>query len=772
MLSKYYHQVFNVLQKKGITCNDLKGGGFVNLRNLKYTLLIFITCLALTIFPRPSPAATWDYTISTVDTPGIIDMSGTSAVVNTTSQEILLRQAMTPDVVSFWSSGEMDYVVLTTTGVKHFSYNGTAMIENTLLNVNISSPLALTTPDPYPDVISANAGDIKHYSFSGTGMVENPALSVAGLTGVTALGSAGSSEISSLVGNQIEHFSFNGTAMIRNTVLEPQVSLNSPLDVALGSGGYNTAILEQDRVRWFNFDGSGMIENPALAVTGLSNPMAMAIADPNGGYDVAVVDGSQVKHYSFSGTNLVYNASLSVTTGLTTPKAVAIKPGSYDRIIVDGNSVKYYQWNGSSLVFNSALSVTVANIVQGAGYSASATAQSQTKDPGANSGYVRVRAAHELPNNTSVTWSVTADGVNWIKKWRVRGTATGSVLEISPDNGTAWNPVGTASDALPSANNTQLWTQLTSGRVIKWKAELATSDPAVTPKIATFPRGGVAVRIDTNAVPNPPSVVSSGVCFSTTTPNLTWGFSDPDGDVQSAYQVQIVRASDMALVMDTGKVNSGQNWYTLVTSQAPDTPGPLWSSGTYQYKYRVKVWDQAGAESSWSNYGDFCVVAFERPRIAQIVSPPLGQISPDPVNLVTHIIISQGLTAGQLPKAKAGAKVVLMVDSIGPLTSITSSFPYLSQIASVNTPVKLSDGVTNNPMYSVGNPVNRWSVEFWTDPSLTVCPSGTLVQMRLSGSSGAGATSLDTPPYSDGVVITEGSIFEDWFVVLQGRDVN
>jgi len=878
------------------------------LRILNHMLFILAACLALVLLPRPSPAATWDYTISPTDTPGAIDTSATTAIVDTANREIRLPPIPAPDIVSFWPSGEMDYIVLTTTGVKHFSYDGITMVENTLLNVNISNPLALAAPDLYPDVVVADASGIKHYSFSGSAMVNNPALSVAGLTGVAAMGAAGQNDLTALVGSQVQHYTFDGASMVRNTVLEPSVSFTNPIDVALGSGGCDTAVLEPNRVRWFNSAGSGMVENPALAVTGLTNPVAMAVADPNNGYDVAVIDGSQVKHYSFNGSNMVYNSTLSVTSGLTAPRAVAIRPGNvYGRIIADGNHVKFYGWNGSSLVYDPNRSVTVANIVQGAGYRSSAVVVSQAMDPGANVIAARVRAAHELPNGTSITWSVTADGneytnddptsdmlsqhglsnyfpgscvdnnvnshgwhtdsskagawlqvdlgagnakaytkariyavsggykgnysvqysedgtnwysaatdfnpsaagwnektwssvgthrywrfyltntpvhgpwlnemewytsPNWVKKWRVRGTASGTVLEISPDNGVTWNHIGTANDALPSVNNKQLWATVTPGRAVKWKAELATSDPSATPKIATSPRGGVAVRLDTNSAPNPPTLPSYGTCFTTTTPTLSWTFSDPDaGDSQSAYQVQAARASDLALAIDSGKVISEQTQYVVPTSAAPDTPGPLWSAGAYQFKYRVRVWDQAGAASPWSSWADFCVVAFERPRAAQIVSPPAGQVAPDPVNPATHIVITPGMTVGQLSKVKAGAKVVLLVDSVGPLDSFTAAFPYLSNTATTNTPTKMPDGVTTNPMYPAGNPVNRWAIEFWTNPSLAVCPSGTVVQMRLTGSGGAGAAGLNAPPYADGAIVTDGSIYGDWFVVLQGRD--
>lgn len=289
--------------------------GAVAVRLLVLLLAFF---LSLVLLPRSSPAATWDYTISTTDTPSTIDTSSTSAVVDTANREIKLPPLPVPDLVGFWESGEYDYVVLTTSGVRHYSFDGTQMRENTILNVSgVSNPLAVAARGTYPDVLVADSTGLKHYSFTGSGMAYNPALSVAGLTGVLAVGAAGQSEVAALVGVQVQHFSFTGSNMARNTVLEPQVSLTNPIDVALASGGYDTVVLEPNRVRWFSFSGSGIVENPALAVTGLTSPVAFAVADPQNGYDVAVIDGTQVKHYSFDGTSLRYNAVLSVTSGLT-----------------------------------------------------------------------------------------------------------------------------------------------------------------------------------------------------------------------------------------------------------------------------------------------------------------------------------------------------------------------------------------------------------------------------------------------------------------------
>ncbi|MGI9862930.1 hypothetical protein SDD30_16250 [Moorella naiadis] len=721
--------------------------------------IFFVLALAgLCFFLRagPAAAATWQYGITASDTPTTIDSSATTAVVDTTLHEIRLPK-YNAHAASFWPDGGPDYVVMAPGGkVIHYSFDGTRMVENTVLDVPLSSnPLAVAAGDTYPDVVVATKDKLYHYSFTGTSMVENPALDVAGLAGAVAVG-VRQGEVAGLLNNSVKDYMFNGTGMVEVPYLEPS-SLSNPLDLALMPDSYDMAVLDNNQVRYFNFTGSGLAENPALAVTGLTAPKAVASA---GSKDLAIVDSSQVKQYSFDGSSFRYNTALSVTSGLTNPVCVAVRPGTYDRIIIDGDQVKYYSWDGSQLVYNPNLSVTVAGLSTLGSYAPSASVTSLAKDPGANSGYVRVRAYLNVPNNTSVTFSVTADGVNWVKRWRVRGTATSTVAEISSDNGNTWTAVGDVSAVSPASVDTRLWAQVNSGRAVKWKADLATSDPNVTPKIIAS--GGLAVVWDTDAKPNPPVINTQGTCYTTTTPTITWTFSDPDpGDYQTAYQVQVIRASDSALILDSGKVVGNVNQYTIPTSYAPDVPGLLWSSGAYQFKVRVMTWDQAGVASDWSNWADFCVVAFERPRIAGIVSPPPGQAAPDPNNPATYIMITPGMTAAQLPKVKAGAKVTLLVDSVGPVSSATASFPYGSgQQATVGTP----------PTVVETNGVNQtWKIEFWTDPSLQLTPDGTVVKMQLSGSGGAGSAVLNAPPYADGVVVTQGSVYSDWFVVLQGR---
>ncbi|MDI6908020.1 MAG: hypothetical protein QMC81_11125 [Thermoanaerobacterales bacterium] len=716
----------------------------------------FLVALALVV---PSAhAASWEYRITETDTPTTIDQAATTAVVDTQAHEIRLPKGA-PKAAAFWGNEALDYIVMAPDGVKHFSWDGTQMVENTVVSVpGITNPLAAFTSSPYPDVIVADGdrNQVTHYSFTGSEMVENLALSVAGLTGVVAVGSR-DVDLAALADGKLEYYGWDGSTMVQIPALSVQSGLTNPIDFALFPGSYDFIVLDGNQARYY----SAGTENPALAITGLVGAKAIAAAD---GGNVAIVQDNQVKHYSLAGESFTYNAALSVTSGLTSPTCVALRPGTYDRLIVDGDEVRYYMWDGAELVYNPALSVTVAGLQDMGNYYPSAVAQSQLFDPGpADVSWVRVRAYCSTPPRTSVTWAVTADGVDWITRWRVVGLdGGGTSLEVSPGTGATWQAIGDGSKAWPTANTFELWCQVPAGQAVGWRATLATNDPKATPKVvAPVPDTDIAVLLDAGNPPVKPVIPEQGSCYTTSTPTFSWSFVDPDaGDMQGGYEIEIAKL-DATPVYQSGVVQSTETSFRVPTSQAPDLPGPLWASGDYRFTVRMRLYDSMGIPSEWSDPAEFCVVAFERPRIRELVSVPQGSPQPDPADPATHLVITEGMTADQLPVTKAGGKVGLLVDSIGPVDAATARFPSLATEATVGTLPTVTETNGSN---------KRWLIEFWTAASLDDCPSGTVVRMELDGSGAEGTTALDAPPYAAGVVRTQGSVYEDWFVVLEGRD--
>lgn len=698
----------------------------------------------------------WIYGIST-DTTSVIDTAASNVHIDTALHEITLPNLAAPNLLAISPEG-MEWAVLTNTGVKVFTFDGSEMRENTLLSIETTNPVGLALPLPYPSTVVADKTSIRQYLFDGSEMVEAPALGVAGLTNVVSVSSINNDTIAVLDGNTPKVYQFTGSNMTENTILEPQTPLDNPVALAMDSG-FNIAVLEQNRVRYFNYYGSGMIENPALEITGITNPKTFSMQDR----EIAIVQGTEVNHYSFDGNSMVSNSALSITSGLSDPKGVAIRPGSYDRVILDGDTVKYYNFDGTGLVYNPSLSKTVADIVNGGGYAESGVVQSLAVDPGVNADCVRVQAYHELPPGTSVTWSVTANNVDWVKKWRVTGTVDGTIAETSPDNGGTWEYLGTENDTRPGSNNELLWTSVLPGRAVKWRAVLATTDKNVTPKI--YAVSGVGVSWETDAIPSVSLDPVPGWIY-TTTPTFTWQFNDDDpGDFQSAFQLQVLRAEDNQVIYDSEKILSSDPEFRLPTSTEPDVPGPLWAANSYSFKVRVRVWDSKGVASEFCPEQGFKVLAFERPRIAEIVSPAEGQVAPVVDQPETHLLIQEGAIANSLPKTKAGGRVTLLVDSVGPINSQAEEIavlPYEGGIAD------LGDTKSAN---SLGSIRNTWTIPFWTIAKLDEVPNGTVVHLNLTATGiEGGSTTFLVPPYADGVVRTEGSIYEDWFVIIQGSE--
>ncbi len=726
--------------------------------NIKILLGIFIVVAIFVLSPKSVFARDWTYNINEIETLEKIDLDNTNAVIDIENKEIRLPFSTSPNAIDFSPDGSYSYAVLTDNGLKYFMFDGDEIVENTVLRVNTTNPLGFALIQSFPDAAIVAKDGVSVFKFSGSGMTEVPILGVQGLSNTISIATLNKNMYSVLDEDNVKTFGFSGSEMIEIQELAIK-GLTDPVALAATKNN-EIAVIEKDKIRWFGFTGDNMLEIPALSITNdLTDLKSLAIDNGR----ITVIDDKEIKTFLYDGSKMSKVTALSVTSGLTKPSAIALRPGSYDLLVVDGKNIDYYAFDGTQMIKNDMLSIVVEDVLTGSGYVSEAVIQSKASSRQAD--MVRVRANLILPAGTSITWSVTADGANWVKRWRGRGTETGPVTEISHDNGNTWQIIGDISVAGTFSDTKELWADVAPGDSIKWKAELATTDKNETPKITGLL--GVAVRWEANSRPKPPPVVvPEEGWYYTTTPTFNWDFVDLDeDDYQTAFQVEIRSQSDDELVYDSGKVTSSETSFTLPTSTLPGVSGPLWQSGTYAFYVQIRTWDAADAESEWSSAGYFKVLAFERPRIAEIVSSPPGQEEPTLDNEGSHIMILSDTNASSLPKVKAGARVTIMLDSVGPILDEpynVASFPYLNTAAIIDTAERL---------YSAGYPINRWIMSFYTDAAIKEVPTGTVVKMQTQGiGSEGGTTVFNIPPYADGVVVTEGSIYEDWFVVLEGSD--
>ncbi|OPX89921.1 MAG: hypothetical protein A4E53_01335 [Pelotomaculum sp. PtaB.Bin104] len=573
---------------------------------------------------------------------------------------------------------------------------------------------------------------LAYYRFNGSGMSNDPALKATGLNNVISVAGFQNRDSAILLQTtadkeaKITRYDA-GANLTAVSSINPDIE--DPIAVSMVNDSPDFRLFTNNAVYYFAYDdATGLyVEDPANKITGFVEDITSGSSDDSGN---SVLTNSLDYYMNLDGGGAVRVDSFSPGP-VVGAVSVSLRPDSYDQVFLDATGqVQWWTYDDVLDTMRRDFALEASGFNLNTGYVPHAEYLSKQINSINSYKLVRVVAIEDIPAGTTINYQVSVNGSAFIN---------------TPNN--AWTTV-------PISNKFYL------------KVLLNTSDSTKTPFVRS------PLKLEVNTQPDQPILPVYGACFTTTTPELTWTFSDPDpGDIQGAYQVQISRTANEAdIFLDTGKVLSSEAKYDMQTSSNPAVPGPLWSSGVYQYKYRIKVWDNSDAESDWSNWGDFCVIAFERPRIAQIVNPPPGQFAPDPFDPTTHILITPGMTVAQLPRVEAGTKAVLLADTLGPLESFAAVFPYLGLTAATNIPGILPDGITANPLYPLGSAVNRWSVEFWTQASLEVCPTGTVVQMWLDGDSTAGAASLHAPAYADGVVVTEGSILDNWSVVLQGRD--
>jgi hypothetical protein len=426
------------------------------------------------------------------------------------------------------------------------------------------------------------------------------------------------------------------------------------------------------------------------------------------------------------------------------------------------------------MVKNESLSVMVEGILQGDSYRPSAVIVSKTFTRSAD--MLRVRANHILPDGTAVEWSVSNDGGStWVKTFKVQNEGGVVSAKYTPDNGGSWTTIygefidGTFYSPLdkvsPFFDLKEIWGEFAgTADNLMWKAELSTINKKETPRIIF--QNGKGIVLEANRKPLKPVIddTTQAGWFYTTTPTFTWSFVDPDGDGQSAFTFIIRNAGGDVIWTEeiTGQAGTLQEHKlpTLTRYEENETEGGLlWSTGGYSFTAEVKVEDDHAGESEVSERLAFKVLAFERPRIESIISPQQEKL-----------YISEGASVEQLPTAKAGTKVTFLIDTVGPfgdLSGIDLKYPYLSTQAETNEKELKRTNGTNKTIRQ----------EFWTKAAITEVPSGTIVHFEAIGTGTEGGTTRfytsngtgnGTFNYSAGLLKTQGTVYEDWHVVLQG----
>jgi hypothetical protein len=536
--------------------------------------------------------------------------------------------------------------------------------------------------------------------------------------------------------------------------------------------GYDVTGTNTSTISFSSFDATTVGTNPTVKGIEAQNDVGgcSICVDGNGKIWAAWCSKNSTYPNSFNirvssstdGGN-TWSTPTQITTNNTsgqdnTNPCIVVRSNNYPTIIwqfATNNAIKAISWNGSG--WGSIVTV----------YTGSTYAQSNpcAVVDGNDVIYCCWSGADSTTSNQRARWSKSTDGgATWSAMALINPSSTQASQRVSltvrPDNSidAFWQEIDTA----VSATYTQIrYANLPAGTTT-WSAPVTltnnTTGSASNPQ-ALWSKFNMnssdAVRyiwqdnqanaikynsIVLNSSPNAPILTPKANFDATTPQTFGWTFSDPNqGDSQSAYQLQIVDVGTGQTVLDTGKVGSTSQSYTLAA-------GTLTNGKRYQW--RVMTWDQSGAQSPWSSYSTFETAA--TPTV-QITSPtaggtvPTSSVTPqwsysDPAGNQQTTYQVQLLDSNNVVLWDSGQQS----DPQGTVRALT-----VGQTLQNNTTYKVKVTVTNAKSIQATSSTVAFSTSFTppATPTLTATPQSGYIHLAINNPTPIG--SQPTVAYND-----------------------
>lgn len=262
----------------------------------------------------------YDITLINQDAVETYEYNGSGMELNTTRS---INGGLAEPVSIAGRAGE--YVVLDrgTKTACWYHYDGIGMVQNGILSISaLNDPRAIDVFSGTYDFALLDRGHVKWYSYDGTGLAPNGYLSLS--TGSSSNPLSLSLEkgdyaliVLDKASKEIKYYYFNGNDMVLDTSKSIQTpgELNNPKSLSVSKDGGLYLVVDGSAVKAYNYDGSSMVFNSFLSLAGLVNPLAVAIKPES--YDYAVLNeelGSPtVKYFAFNGAGMVEITNLEIT---------------------------------------------------------------------------------------------------------------------------------------------------------------------------------------------------------------------------------------------------------------------------------------------------------------------------------------------------------------------------------------------------------------------------------------------------------------------------
>lgn len=300
-------------------------------------------------------------------------------------------------------------------------------------------------------------------------------------------------------------------------------------------------------------------------------------------------------------------------------RVVTGTPTAAFEVALNGSSPTPGFWNAADSYFALAeQTVAVSVIASGGTYVVTAVVQPGDDLPGTSIRFTQFRLSayyNRSPLAPTLTAPIGSTGSLTPVFTGTHNDPDGdgmSAVEIEvrrvSDNALMWS----SSASTSSFSRSYAGSTLVSGTQYKWRARTSDNSEDFATRLGAW-SDFVNFTPVTNAPPTTSIISPTGnPTLGTLTPSLQFNYSDPDGNPQGGYQVQVRRFSDQVSMWDPGQVAGA------VTSAV--YAGTTLVGGT-RYEWRVRVQDSAGAWSDYTGWASFTPQAVPN---APTLSSPSG----------------------------------------------------------------------------------------------------------------------------------------------------
>lgn len=253
-------------------------------------------------------ASGYDVVTINGDTVDTYSFDGSAMVKNNT---LSLTPATSPLAVA-GRQNNTDAVVLSSAQTTYYSFNGSSQAENPFISVaGLTAPVQVATRPNDTSAVVLDGSAIRTYSYTGAEMSYNPTLSVtSGLSNPVAFALRPSTyDVAVVDGTEVKYYSFNGISLAQNPFMSVS-GLSDPVAVQVSADG--TVFVQQSGgITAFGFDGAQMRTNSYLSIPEAAGAVGMTIVGQQ--HTVAVRFSEEIRFYQFNGVSMAENPTLRIS---------------------------------------------------------------------------------------------------------------------------------------------------------------------------------------------------------------------------------------------------------------------------------------------------------------------------------------------------------------------------------------------------------------------------------------------------------------------------